>query len=148
MQERKQRITVYIGLIMFSFGVWCLIMGLVACLAQAGVTDQQAYKCLLGEVRGESMETIRATAHALRNRGTTRGVYGCNVTVPQKEMRYIKAIGLDRRIKEAWTQSISGFDVTYGATHWEGVSFKEPYWVKSMIHTGTIGTHHFYKEKQ
>lgn len=137
----------YIGVLLLLS--WLFLFMLANVSESAEIDSMVAYKCLLGEVRGESKETILATAYSLKNRGTTKGVYGCKVNVSSEEMKYIESIHKDSLIKWAWSEAMtSDNDPTHGATHWENIeAFGKPYWADSLIKTVVIGTHTFYKER-
>lgn len=100
--------------------------------------------CVIGEAEGEGYSGMLAVSEAIRNRGTLKGVYGCNAPRVRKHAYGDKV--LNTAIK-AWKDSEGSSDITNGATHWEGTAFKTPYWAKGMILTATIGNQRFYKEK-
>lgn len=105
------------------------IMFMLLCNTAFAISDEKAYQCLLGEVRGESKETIINTAHALRNRDYTQGVCGCRFIATEEEKKYLKATGKSEFIKMAWKRTLVDPDPTNGATHWENVkAFGYPDW--------------------
>ena len=113
------------------------------------IKESLAIACILGESRLEYMKhgysSLLAVAEALRNRGTTQGVYGCKVNLT-KEMAYIKLKGVDIMAKKAWEESKYS-NLVNGATHWENITaFGKPSWAKKMKQTAKIGNHVFYKE--
>ena len=59
-----------------------------------------AVHCILGEARDQGLDGLTAVAEALRNRGTTKGVYGCKATF--KEPKWVWDMG-----RKAWNQSAS-----------------------------------------
>jgi hypothetical protein len=123
-----------------------LILMVMASPAQAErISDDKAILCVIGEAEGEGYNGMRAVSHAIRNRGSFKGVYGCHAPRVQSKAYSREIFNLAQR---AWKDSANGSDTTRGATHWEGTSFKTPYWAKDMIVTATIGRQRFYKEKK
>ncbi len=106
--------------------------------AHAGISDKEAVTCLMGEARGEEYKTIVATAEALRNRGTTKGVYGCSFSGDEPQWVWHK-------VAKAWQES-KYTNYVDGATHWESTDFDDPYWSISMTMISHIGKHKFYRE--
>lgn len=95
--------------------------------------------CVLGEASGEGYLGMVAVAEAIRNRGTLKGVYGCKAKFVKNEPEWVFILAR-KAILEAKTSNL-----TNGATHWESVDFKRPYWADSMVETVQIGKHVFYK---
>lgn len=101
-------------------------------------------KALVGEVEGESYQTKLATAEALRNRGSLKGVYGIN------SKRISKA---SRKVWEectlSWGESAHS-NLVRGATVWGNKKdvehFRKTRWFKSYVQTAHIGNHFFFKE--
>ncbi len=120
--------------------VW-IALGLCTPIAKASIEDKTAIRCLVGEASGEGLKGMQAVGEVLRRRGTTKGFYGCNashiVLEPEWVIRYAKI---------AWERSKTS-NITNGATHFEGNSFKRPYWAKDAIVTARIGNQTFYKLK-
>ncbi len=100
--------------------------------------------CVIGEAEGEGYDGMLAVSEAIRNRGSLRGVYGCNSKRVLGQRYSDKVL---RTAEQAWKDSEGPGDITKGATHWEGTNFKTPYWAKDMIVTATLGNQRFYKEK-
>lgn len=72
----------------------CILLSFMQSNAGADeISEEKAVACILGEARGEGEQGIRLMASALRNRGTTQGVYGCRADL-SKEMAYMKAKGI------------------------------------------------------
>lgn len=100
-------------LVVFSLVAFCS-------LAKAEeIPTETAVHCILGEVRGQIWKygdkSYLALAEALRNRGTTQGVYGCSADF-SREMSYIKKHGLDKKALEAWQKS-KHTNITKGAIY-------------------------------
>jgi len=107
----------------------------------AEIPQQLAVRAIVGEAAGQSYQEKIAIGEAIRNRGTLRGVYGVNAKHNETEPEWVW-----KQSREAWIAS-ANTNVTKGATHWEGVSFKKPYWADSMVETARIGETVFYREK-
>lgn len=117
--------------------------------ARAELPEELAVKCVLGEYEAGTLRDMTATAEALRNRGTTQGVYGCKA-VSVRGGKYYRG---KRRIpdyavsiaRQAWKDARYS-NLTDGGTHWEAVeTFGTPYWAKNMVKTGKVGLHTYYK---
>ena len=104
------------------------------------ISDKNAIRAILGEARGEGYAGMYAVACAIRNRGSLKGVYGLKASMPDLTPK------VAQEAKKAWFNSLSGPDVTLGASFWEGTRFKKPYWAKKMVETVTIGHQRFYRE--
>lgn len=114
----------------------------------------RAVAAIIGEVSGEGGANLElkyramlACAHAIRNRGTLKGVYGEHAPHVKNEPEWVWDLA-----KRAWIQSAFdkalGIDPTFGATHWENVKkFGRPYWMKGMEITVNIGSHVYMKRK-
>lgn len=117
-------------------------------------TDRRAVAAIIGEVAGEGgsnmklkFEAMVACAHAIRNRGTLKGVFGEHNPIVKTEPEWVWKMAW-----KAWMQSAKdkdcGVDPTCGATHWENIkAFGEPYWKKEMVVTAKIGNHVYMKRK-
>ena len=113
------------------------------------VSDSQAVKCVLGEYESGTLEEMKATAEALFNRGTTKGVFGCKAVKESKGVfrrgdRVIPKYAVKRAFKAVSEASTS--NLVKGADHWESIDFKRPSWSKNMILTAKIGKHEYFKE--
>ncbi len=113
------------------------------CICRADVKDKIAVKCIMGEARGESYKGKLAIASALRNRGTTKGVYGCDAKFKEPEWVWEQS-------EKAWLES-KKIDIVFGADHW-GSTRVDKKWIarmdKTMIKTVKVGNHVFYKTKE
>jgi hypothetical protein len=89
----------------------------------------------MGEARNQSYVCQVATAEALRNRGTTDGVYGCKASF--KEPAWVW-----RRAEKAWKESATS-NLVKGASHWESTDFKKPSWAGKEL--ARYGKHAFYE---
>jgi len=106
------------------------------------LTDEVATECIVGEASGQSYQEQVAISEALRNRNSTRGVYGCTAKHNSKEPAWVWA-----RCKKAWLES-SKTNLVNGADHWESVNFhKTPYWTSKMTVTAQVGSSIFYVDK-
>ena len=125
-----------------------IVMVLLMCSqAKAEISNEKAVHCILGESRGEyatyGYNSFLAIADALRNRGTTKGVYGCGVNL-SKDMAYMAKKGYYSKALQAWIDS-ARVELVKGSSHWESTLFKTPYWAKDMKVTYQVGHHKFYK---
>lgn len=127
------------------------ILALIAILCVCGVSayadeidSNQVALCIIGEAEDQGYDGMYAVAHAIRNRGTLKGVYGCKasrVVMGKYDNSTYKLA------KKAWKESEHGEDPTKGATHWESIDFKTPYWAKEMKEVAQIKKHKFYLTK-
>jgi hypothetical protein len=98
---------------------------------------------LYGETAGESFACKLATAYALRNRGTLRGVYGLQSPLLRKPID----VQAWADCVMAWKLSATGNDPTKGADHWACRSDLARPYLRDLICTGRIGRHWFFKKK-
>ena len=106
---------------------------------------RKSVKAIIGEAENQGYEGMYAVAHAIRNRGTLRGVYGLNS--PRVKQRKYSTKTWDLASK-AWLRSKDGKDPTRGADHWHNLRREgENYWTKVMEKTAEIGDHVFYRSK-
>ena len=115
-------------------------------------TDDQAIQCILGESRGEPFFGQVAVGEVLR-RNPKVPFYGA-ATIKKAYGKYYALehdlwIQIPDRIvaiaTQAWSVSKTS-NYSKGADHFEGDSFKRPYWTKGMILTAHIGSQQFFKE--
>ena len=104
-----------------------LIITLATCLpAQANtITEEQAVQCIAGEAENQGLDGMRAHASAIRNRGSLRGVYGCN----SKRLPKIEAWVFDQA-RRAWKDSAT-HDYVDGADHFGAVGLDSK-WIDKM----------------
>lgn len=116
------------------------------------IPDDVAIKCILGEVRGEyhdyGYNALLANAEALRNRGTTQGVYGCKAHFDH-ELSYLKRMGIFENAVKAWKESAHS-NLVKGASYW-GSLIVDQKWIKEMKRKGyketyRIGNTAYYKQ--
>lgn len=131
----------------------CLMGSYVPAMA-GQIPDDMAVRAIIGE-DSSSEQGMLAVAHAIRNRGTLKGVYGLQAVRWDRGhlKRYHKGkvsevISGDvyQLACKAWANSEDGRDITGGATHWEGVKFKRPYWAGKMVDCGVFGENRFYRD--
>ena len=124
-------------------GVYLLSLFLcLFCSPAFALTEAEAVPCIVGEASGQSYVEQVAIAEALRNRGTTKGVYGCTAKHNKTEPAWVWA-----RCKKAWRES-AGTDYVKGGDHWENVTaFGKPYWASQMTVTARVGSTVFYAKK-
>ena len=126
------------GVIVATCLVLAFLLLILVGVAGAEVDDTTAIRCLMGEARGEGFNGMVAGGEALRNRGETRGVYGCRSKFTEPQWVWDLA-------KKAWEES-GHTNMVNGADYWESTNFKIPYWAKGMIVTAHIGKHKFYRK--
>lgn len=131
------------------FSIPLLLISCQPCVHAETITDSQAVKCVLGEYESGTIEEMTATAEALFNRGTTKGVYGCKAVNGSNSLyfrkgRAIPSYAVKRAVKAVQTAR-NGSNLVNGATFWESTDFKRPYWAKGMVKTATIGKHEYFK---
>lgn len=122
----------------------CLVLLVKGCDTPAmasTIPDSKAILAIIGEAEGEGYQGMLAVACALRNRGTLKGVYG--LTAPRVRLHRYSQVTYELSTR-AWQES-ANYDITHGATHWEGTAFRKPYWSKGMVCTLTVGGQRFYK---
>ena len=126
----------YILAIILAFFLHSLVYG-------EEIPKDQVIRAMIGEASNQGYEGLYAISCAIRNRGTLKGVYGAKAKRVDSEPAWIWKLA-----ERAYLASLSGIDVTNGATHWESIDFKTPYWAKDMVVTARIGKHIFYKESK
>lgn len=120
-----------------------LLILLVSTLpATAQIRDDLAVRAIVGEAAGEGFKGMLAVAGALRNRASLKGVYGLNAKHSRNETPATWDLA-----RKAWAESATR-DITGGASHWDNVSRKTPYWARSMVATVKIGQHTYYRPRQ
>jgi len=113
------------------------------------IDQQTAVKCVLGEYESGSLTEMTATAEALLNRGTTKGVYGCNAVselkgVYTRKGRVIPSYAVKRAVRAVKMGYTS--NLTNKATHWEAIgTFKRPYWADRLTETAKVGQHTYFR---
>lgn len=125
-----------------------LIMFAMACPAKAEVPQQLAVRAIVGEASGEGYSVMLAHAHAIRNRGTLKGVHGLRALHINGEPQWVW-----RQAQRAWTASAHSKDGTHGASYWfseDDMRFLQrtrPYWFMRLRRTVKIGSTTFYMER-
>jgi hypothetical protein len=131
-----------IAFLAFFFGLLCP----GAQVQAREIPREQAVSCIIGEAENQGTDGMSALAHALRTRGSTRGVYGC--TSPRVTQHLYSAKVFVQALK-AWEESRHSPDPTHGADHWLSRQdmANPPAWLKSCAFTVQIKDHAFYKCK-
>ncbi len=112
-----------------------------SCAYAEAIKDYDAIRAIIGEASSDGLSGMRCVASAIRNRGTLKGVYGLKAKHVDREPEWVWKLA-----KQAWLES-KITDFANGASFWEGKSFKEPYWVKSMVLVKETKQQLFYKPK-
>lgn len=124
--------------IFFSGGI-LIFLTIFACIQpQYDITDDKAIRAIVGEASNQSFYTKQCVAHALRNRGTLKGVYGVQAKHSTKEAY---TIWLDSA--QAWQDSEHSIDPTDGATEFRSINDPQP---TDMRETASCGEFLFYKQ--
>ena len=135
--------------IIFATGLIFFFCMLFTGCAQAQVPVDRAVKSIIGEAENQGYEGMLAIAHAIRNRGTLKGVYGFNAPRVKHHLYSMKIL---QEATLAWEQSAIDFDITHGATGWGNQDdvnkFQMCRWWKNCIVTFKYRQHIFYTEKQ
>lgn len=127
----------------------CLSIFLRVSFAQTGssylFSHDNCIKALVGEVEGESFQCKLATAEALRNRGSLKGVYGINSPRIKKAPRRV----FDDCTRAWLSVTRSKTNYVRGATVWGSAqdlkSFKKQSWFQSYEFVCKVGNHYFYR---
>lgn len=116
--------------------------------SEAAVPQSLAVRAIVGEAAGEGYPAMLAHAHALRNRGTLKGVYGFHARHINEEAPWVW-----HQARRAWTASAWTKDGTHGASYWfseEDMRLLErtrPYWFMRLRRTVKIGSTTFMRER-
>jgi len=94
--------------------------------------------CIEGEARNQPQDTRIAIGESIRNRGTLRGVYGCNAGQWPSSAS-----------KQAFKTSRTS-DLTHGATHFLSKTdlLRPPAWLSEYEMTYKSGDFTFYRRKE
>lgn len=106
---------------------------------QSGISEETALICIVGEAADQGKVGMLAVAEALRNRGTTKGVYGCQ----RKDFYLSEPEWVRQNAKSAWRESKKS-NLVNGTRNWESTDFPRPYWAEVAEVTAHIGKHVFY----
>ena len=133
---------VAIGIVTIGAFIVFNLLGCREAHAEA-IPEAEAVHAILGEAPpGADYEVLSAFAHALRNRGHLRGVYGKAVNPSAKRLK---------QSKRAWVNSLVTPDPTKGASFWLSdwdLKHCRPAliaWRFSMVETLNTGQTHFYR---
>lgn len=120
------------------------------CAHAKEIPKEIAVYCIIGEAEGEGDDGMMAVAMALRNRGTTKGVYGC--TSKRVKERLYSSETLVQAVK-AWEESrglnCTWADETQCANSWyskEDIK-KDPGIFNRCIFTGNLKNHYYFRCK-
>lgn len=112
----------------------------------AQVPEASAVRAIVGEAAGEGRKSMLFHAHAIRNRGTLRGVYGFSAAHSDSESRRTW-----EDARWAWRSSGADFDPTRGASYWFSdedlarLKKTRPSWFLKLRPTARIGSTTFYR---
>jgi len=127
--------------------VFLLFFVLLAPLSKAQadtLPKNKVVDCIIGEAEGGGYPGMLAVAHAIRNRGHLRGVYGCNS--PRVKQRKYSSATFVQAVR-AWEDSRLGRDITNGADHWQSAADleKQPVWLAACTPTIEAGGNYFFR---
>jgi len=123
--------------------VTSLLLLLAFCVTscQAEIKEETAVRCIIGEAANQGYRGMLALASGLRNRGTTKGVYGCKAKFVDSEPQWVWS-----QARKAWRESY--INRVHDGTHWENIQeFGTPWWAKNMVKVYWYQDHVFYKER-
>lgn len=136
---------------MRKFAFWlslvAFLMSICAVVMAAEIPNDLAVRAVLGEARGDGYDGMSAVAHAIRNRGHLRGVYGKDAAMPDLTP------GMWQLASKAWFESEDGADPTRGADHWFSeadlvkLERTRPKWFLRLEPVVKIGGNTFYKRR-
>jgi len=141
----KQEKSAYI--LIGCIAIACALL-IVGCIEDAfgsespGIPENVAVQCLLGEARSHGYDGMVLVAEVLRNRGNTKGMYGCTVKISEKEMAYMTIKGIIAEAHLAWLDSADS-NITDGALYFRQPNEKIQPW--HQIETYRHKNHIFYK---
>lgn len=101
-------------------------------------------ECVIGEAEDQGLDGMKSVCHALRNRGTIKGVYGCRSNRIKNHLYSSETLLTAIR---AYEESKSERDTTGGANSWYSVDDvkKDPSIFKKCTFTGRLKGHFFFK---
>lgn len=137
----------FYGVVAFALALF-LIAGCAGEATAAEIPEETAIHCIMGEarldyVRGDK-DAFKYHAEALRNRGTTKGVYGCKARWGrsekkyQEDVAYCKLKGLFEIAKQDWRNS-KYTNYVKGAKHWGSLTIDKE-WIVKMEKSGYVLT--------
>jgi hypothetical protein len=160
-------------ILMYILATVVVLGGLTLCgvVRAEEIKESAAINAILGEARGEGEASMLAHAHAIRNRGTLKGVYGAKAEHTYKVRRFdvhkkkmvthrVKEVILPelyQRAAKAWHTSLDTPDPTDGATHWLSSQdidkmMEKPKrwetWNRELEPTLTVGNTTFYRKRR
>lgn len=131
-----------------------LLIGLVLmiCLTGNGITKNipdNLWKGLIAEAVNQGYIGMYAVCCVVRNRIALDLGAGLNGLKRQNLESFVAKQGLRYTLmaKNAYRAVFerNGFDITFGATHFESTDFPKPKWAENMTETVRVGRHIFYK---
>lgn len=103
------------------------------------LTDSNAIRCIVGESGNQPYRGMVGVANVIRTRKNLNGFYGFHNPIVNKQPKWVW-----EQATKAWHESKTN-NIVGGATHFESIHFKKPYWAYSMKETIRIKDHIFYK---
>lgn len=93
--------------------VVCLVLSHFIHFKHVKIADKDYVQAIVGEAANQSEATMTCVAHALRNRGNLKGVYGYGAKHVQTESK-----ATWRKAWVAWSISGHEYDITHGSKNW------------------------------
>ena len=126
----------WVGALAVSLILWAwLFIGIAGAEV---IPDEVAVKCIIGEAGNQGEQGMYALASGLLNRGTVKGVYGCNASHVSKEPEWVY-----KQAREALQRA--KVKRLHNADHWENISaFGKPKWAFKMKEVYRYKDHVFY----
>jgi len=90
--------------------VWVLFIAVFIGIIRAEIYKSEAVDAIVGEASNQSPETMACIAHAIRNRGTLKGVYGSHARHNANEPEEVWD-----NARDAWDISLYTRDKTHGS---------------------------------
>lgn len=118
---------------MFGIILFCCLVGGFVHYDSEHAYGCQAIRAIVGEAANQDDYTMDCIAHAIRNRGTLKGVYGINAKHVDSEPPEVW-----KRAAEAWDISDGTYDLVHGAKNF-GTAADFPLtadWPKFTKHCG------------
>lgn len=115
--------------------------------AWAEIPQDKAIKAIIGEAENQGFIGMIAVAHAIRNRGNLRGVYG---GMSYRVRHHLYSLHIYYMAKTAWEWSAEPLeDITHGATGWGNANDLEAFakckWWRNCAITFMYRDHYFYR---
>ena len=137
-----------IFILILALGMVFLFSGCVQA-SEHKIDDHKAILAIIGEAENQGFDGMIAIAHAIRNRGSLKGVFGLHAP---RVKHHLYSRDILKEATLAWEGSATDIDITQGATGWGNSDdvkhFEMCRWWKHCVVTTIIKDHVFYKEQR